>query len=132
MRSKIDSDQLFFPNHSKNIVMPTAPSKKLRINPLEQIAYKLYTSYLHNSKKDKSPKRKWQDWLAIKMVPFYFSYLKKRIKQDKILVSLSGINVLQKKRRMAYFFRRRKDRHNLPGHSMPIQRSARSFLFRGL
>lgn len=34
--------------------------------------------------------------LAIKMVPFYFSYLKKRIKQDKILVSLSGINVLQK------------------------------------
>lgn len=30
------------------------------------------------------------------MAPFYFSYLKKRIKQDKILVSLSGINVLQK------------------------------------
>lgn len=27
---------------------------------------------------------------------FLFSYLKKRIKQDKILVSLSGINVLQK------------------------------------
>lgn len=56
---------------------------------------KLYISYLHNSKKGKSPKRKWQDWLAIKMAPFYFSYLKKRIKQDKILVSLSGINVLQ-------------------------------------
>ena len=74
---KIDSDQLFFSESFKKYC-------------------DAYRTELHNPKKDKSPKRKWQDWLAIKMVPFYFSYLKKRIKQDKILVSLSGINVLQK------------------------------------
>lgn len=62
---------------------------------------------------------------------FLFFLFEKRIKQDKILVSLSGINVLQKTEN-GLLFRRRKDRHNLPGHSMPIQRSARSFLFRGL
>ena len=93
---KIDSDQLFFSESFKKYCDAYRTEQKVRINPLEQIAYKLYTSYLHNFKKDKSPKRKWQDWLAIKMVPFYFSYLKKRIKQDKILISLSGINVLQK------------------------------------
>ena len=102
---KIDSDQLFFSESFKKYCDAYRTEQKVRINPLEQIAYKLYTSYLHNFKKDKSPKRKWQDWLAIKMVPFYFSYLKKKIGQDK---------------------------NTLPGHSMPIQRSARSFLFRGL
>ena len=82
---KIDSDQLFFSESFKKYCDAYRTEQKVRINPLEQIAYKLYTSYLHNFKKDKSPKRKWQDWLAIKMVPFYFSYLKKRIKQDKII-----------------------------------------------
>ena len=76
--------------------MPTAPSKKSG----STLWNKLLISYIHLTciilKRTKVPKRKWQDWLAIKMVPFYFSYLKKRIKQDKILVSLSGINVLQK------------------------------------
>ena len=57
---KIDSDQLFFSESFKKYCDAYRTEQKVRINPLEQLAYKLYISYLHNSKKGKSPKRKWQ------------------------------------------------------------------------
>lgn len=129
---KIDSDQLFFSESFKKYCDAYRTEQKVRINPLEQIAYKLYTSYLHNFKKDKSPKRKWQDWLAIKMVPFYFSYLKKRIKQDKILVSLSGINVLQKNGEWLTFLGDEKIDTTYRDILCPFNGVQRSFLFRGL
>ena len=45
---KIDSDQLFFSESFKKYCDAYRTEQKVRINPLEQIAYKLYTSYLHN------------------------------------------------------------------------------------
>ena len=99
---KIDSDQLFFSESFKKYCDAYRTEQKVRINPLEQLAYKLYISYLHNPKKDKSPKRKWQDWLAIKMAPFYFSYLKKESNKIKYWYP-SLVSMCYKKRRMAYF-----------------------------
>ena len=75
---KIDSDQLFFSESFKKYCDAYRTEQKVRINPLEQIAYKLYTSYLHNFKKDKSPKKKMARLVSDKDGSFLFFLFEKK------------------------------------------------------
>lgn len=92
---KIDSDQIFFKKQFKEWCDAYRSQETVRIYWLEDWAFKFYEHYVKNFKNSSSFYRRILNLLATYLSNFYFSYLRKRVIRDKVLVSLSGINLFR-------------------------------------
>ncbi|HIX74731.1 MAG TPA: hypothetical protein H9977_06845, partial [Candidatus Parabacteroides intestinipullorum] len=92
---KIDSDQIFFKEQFKEWCDAYRSQETVRIYWLEDWAFNFYEHYVKNFKNSSSFCRRILNLLVIYLSNFYFSYLRKRVIRDKVLVSLSGINLFR-------------------------------------
>lgn len=90
---KIDSDQIFFKEQFKEWCDAYRSQESVRIYWLEDWAFKFYKHYTKSFKNTSPFYRKILNLLAICLSNFHFSYLRKRVIRDKVLISLSGINL---------------------------------------
>ncbi len=96
---KIDDDQIYFSKKLKEILDLYRTNKKVKINFFEKAANRYYKKlYRKISIKPKYLNSFNCNFLAPKFfLSAYISYLKKKIQNDKIVISLSGVNLFDNK-----------------------------------
>ncbi len=96
---KIDDDQIYFSEKLKEILDLYRTNKKVKISLIEEIAFKYYNKLYKRTKKHPEYLN---SFTCNILVPKFFtknltSYLKKKVQNDKIIISFSGINIFEDK-----------------------------------
>lgn len=89
---KIDADQVYFTPYWKRLCNAYRSTAKNGPNWMERTTFKLYQSYIRHFTAEGIWNRLLRT-VATGIYPFYFSYIEKMIRKEKIAVSLSGINL---------------------------------------
>lgn len=89
---KIDADQICFKEKFVRLCNAYRTTNKVKITLCECIAYNMYQAYCSSFRRKEMQNYLWMERIAIALYPCYFSYVEKMIINEKIVVSLSGIN----------------------------------------
>lgn len=90
---KIDADQIYFKEKFIKLCNAYRATNRVKITLCECIAYNMYQAYCSSFRRKEMQNYLWMERIAIALYPCYFSYVEKMIINEKIVVSLSGINV---------------------------------------
>lgn len=89
---KVDADQAYFSDYWKRLCDAYRNTRKVHLNCIERLAYQLYQSYILNFSRT-TLFYQFVRRVAVLFHPFYLSYIEKRVINEKVAVSLSGINL---------------------------------------